>query len=91
MKKQFLLIQICGLAIGVAGALAPFGSALAADKPMAPESFQRDQPVELYMGEIKTEPRGAQGPIRDDTATVADKSVTKETFQSDVPLELYSP
>lgn len=71
MKKQFLSTQVCGLAFGVAGALAPFGSALAADTSMTQDKFQRDQPLELYTGfssETPSEPRGAQGPIREDAA-----------------------
>jgi len=75
MKKQCLSMQLCGLAIGVAGALAPFATAQATDQPMMQERFQQELPMELYTGFVtdsSDEVRGAQGPIRDDTAIVAE-------------------
>lgn len=53
------------------------------------ESFQRDQPIELYTGEIVTDSgkvRGAEGPIRDDSATVA--TMKQERFEREFSVEL---
>lgn len=104
MKKQGFSTQVCGLAIGVAGALAPFVSAQAADEladryingylndpytnEVAPER------ASVFPGDVKSiktsDASGAQGPIRDDSAMSASKLEKKETFRHDKSFEFYT-
>ncbi|MFC5300846.1 hypothetical protein [Azospira restricta] len=104
MKKQGFSTQVCGLAIGVAGALAPFVSAQAADEladryinGYLNDPYTNEVAAErasVFPGDVKSiktsDASGAQGPIRDDSAMSADKPKKQESFRQDQPLELYT-
>ncbi|MBI2306277.1 MAG: hypothetical protein HYU78_03150 [Rhodocyclales bacterium] len=94
MKKQFLLKQVCGLCIGVAGTLAPLGSAQAADDYV--DRYLNGYLNDPYTNEVAADTqsvlnRGAEGPVRDDLAVLDDKSMGQKSFRSDQPVELYNP
>ncbi|HEX5801437.1 MAG TPA: hypothetical protein VFY24_00320 [Azospira sp.] len=104
MKKQLFSKQICGLAFGVAGALAPFSSLQAADE--LADRYTNGYLNDPYTNEVAPErasvfdsdvkmintgdARGAQGPIRNDSAMSAGQPKVQESFRHDQPLELYT-
>lgn len=99
MKTQRFSKQACALVVGIAGALAPFGSVQAADEladrylngylhdPYTSESEMPVGRASVFppgVSSIDTaDARGAEGPIRDDAG------MRPESFRSDQPLELY--
>lgn len=92
MKKQFLLKQVCGLCIGVAGTLAPLGSAQAADDYV--DRYLNGYLNDPYTNEVAADTqsvlnRGAEGPVRSDPSPITDKSKGQEKFRRNEPPELY--
>lgn len=98
MNKQRFSRQVCGLAIGVAGVLAPVGLVQAADEladrytngylndPYTNE--KAPERASVFASDVKSiqtsDASGAQGPIRDDSM------MKKESFRQDQPVELYT-
>ncbi len=92
--RKHLMKQVCGLALGVAGALAPLGMAQAADDYV--DRYINGYLNDPYTNEVAPErasafpagvssiEAGAQGPIRDDM------SMKQESFRSDEPHEFYT-
>jgi hypothetical protein len=89
MKKQYLLKQVCGLCIGVAGTLVPLSSVQAADE--LSDRYTNGYLNDPYTNEVAADtksvlPRGAEGPIRADATPMTQ---TRERFE---PVsEAYSP
>lgn len=93
MKKQFLIKQVCGLSIMVAGALAPLGSAQAADE--LSDRYVNGYLNDPYTNEVAPDtksvmPRGAEGPIRSDAST-AEAMPMKQRHDRFESAELYNP
>lgn len=94
MKKQFLMKQVCGLSIMVAGALVPFSSAQAADE--LSDRYLNSYLYDPYTNEVPTDtksvlpPRGAEGPIRTDAST-SEAQPMKQRHDRFESAELYSP
>lgn len=77
MKMQFLMKQVCGLSIMVAGALVPFSSAQAADE--LSDRYLNGYLNDPYSNEVAPETRsvlrrGAEGPIRTEISTADELS-----------------
>lgn len=94
MKKQFLMKQVCGLSIMVAGAVLPLASAQAADE--LSDRYQNGYLNDPYTNEVAPDtksvlPRGAEGPIRSDDSTAQDKPMQQGQERRESGTKAYIP
>lgn len=78
MKKQFFVTRVCGLCIGIAGAVVPLSSVHAADDYV--DRYLNGYLNDPYSNEVAPDtqsvlPRGAEGPIRTDARPAEGKQM----------------
>jgi hypothetical protein len=94
MKKQFLMKQVCGLSIVLAGALLPLSSAQAADE--LSDRYVNGYLNDPYTNEVAPDtksvmPRGAEGPIRSDASIAENRPMKKSQERFEPVGEAYNP